>query len=119
MKAETDQEMFLTEDAELIVVAFGSIGRITKSTIRKLRAQGKKVGLVRPITLFPFPSDVLLDLAKQGKRFLTIEHNMGQMVEDVRLAIRTVTDSAFHAQLPGNLPTPDDFEEPILKALEG
>ena len=44
---------------------------------------------------------------------------MGQMVEDVRLAIRTVADSAFHAQLPGNLPTPDDFEEPILKALEG
>jgi 2-oxoglutarate/2-oxoacid ferredoxin oxidoreductase subunit alpha len=56
---------------------------------------------------------VLLDLAKQGKRFLTIEHNMGQMVEDVRLSIRTVADSAFHCQLPGNLPTPDDFEEPI------
>jgi 2-oxoglutarate ferredoxin oxidoreductase subunit alpha len=119
MQAEVDQEMFLTEDAELIVVAFGSIGRIAKSTVRKLRAQGHKVGLVRPITLFPFPSDVLLDLAKQGKRFLTIEHNMGQMVEDVRLSIRTVADSAFHCQLPGNLPTPDDFEEPILKALEG
>jgi hypothetical protein len=44
---------------------------------------------------------------------------MGQMVEDVRLSIRTVADSAFHCQLPGNLPTPDDFEEPILKALEG
>ena len=119
MQAEVDQELFLTEDAELIVVAFGSIGRIAKSTVRKLRAQGKKVGLFRPITLFPFPSDVLLGLARQGKRFLTIEHNMGQMVEDVRLAIRTVADSAFHAQLPGNLPTPDDFEEPILKALEG
>lgn len=119
MQVEAEQELFLTEDAELIVVAFGSIGRIAKSTVRKLRAQGKKVGLVRPITLFPFPSDVLLGLAKQGKRFLTIEHNMGQMVEDVRLAIRTVADSAFHAQLPGNLPTPDDFEEPILKALEG
>ncbi len=119
MQVEADQELFLTEDAELIVVAFGSIGRIAKSTVRKLRASGHKVGLVRPITLFPFPSDVLLGLAKQGKRFLTIEHNMGQMVEDVRLAIRTVADSAFHAQLPGNLPTPDDFEEPILKALEG
>lgn len=119
MQVESDQEMFMTDDAELIVVAFGSIGRITKSTVRKLRSQGHKVGLVRPITLFPFPSDVLLDLARQGKRFLTIEHNMGQMVEDVRLAIRTVADSAFHPQLPGNLPTPDDFEEPILKALEG
>ena len=119
MQVETDQELFLTEDADLIVVAFGSIGRIVKSTIRKLRAQGHKVGLVRPITLFPFPSAVLLNLARQGKHFLTIEHNMGQMVEDVRLAIRTVADSAFHGQLPGNLPTPDDFEQPILKALEG
>jgi 2-oxoglutarate ferredoxin oxidoreductase subunit alpha len=119
MQAEVDQELFLTEDAELIVVAIGSNRRIAHTPVRHLRAQGNKVGLVRPITLFPFPSDVLLDLAKQGKRFLTIEHNMGQMVEDVRLAIRTVADSAFHAQLPGNLPTPDDFEEPILKALEG
>lgn len=118
MQAESDQEMFLTDDAELVVVAFGSIGRIAKSAVRKLRARGHRVGLVRPITLFPFPSAVLLDLARQGKRFLTIEHNMGQMVEDVRLAIRTVADSAFHGQLPGNLPTPDDFEEPILKALE-
>ena len=117
MQAESDQEMFLTDDAELVVVAFGSIGRIVKSAVRKLRARGHRVGLVRPITLFPFPSAVLLDLARQGKRFLTIEHNMGQMVEDVRLAIRTVADSAFHGQLPGN-PTPDDFEEPILKALE-
>ncbi|MDY0274835.1 MAG: 3-methyl-2-oxobutanoate dehydrogenase subunit VorB [Desulfomicrobium sp.] len=119
MKAEIDQELFLTEDAELIIVAFGSIGRIVKSTIRKLRSQGKKVGLVRPITLFPFPADVLLRLAKEGKRFLTIEHNMGQMVEDVRLSIRMVADSDFYAQLPGTLPTPDDFEQPILKALEG
>lgn len=119
MQVEADQELFLTDDAELVVVAFGSIGRIVKSTVRKLRGQGHKVGLVRPITLFPFPSNTLLALAQAGKRFLTIEHNMGQMVEDVRLAIRTVADSAFHGQLPGNLPTPDDFEEPILKALEG
>jgi 2-oxoglutarate ferredoxin oxidoreductase subunit alpha len=111
-------EQFLVEDAELIVVAFGSIGRIAKSTIRKLRAEGHKVGLVRPITLYPFPEQILRDLAKQGKRFLTIEHNLGQMVDDVRLAIRGVADSAFHSQLPGNLPTPDDFEEPIRKALE-
>ena len=75
------------------MVAFGSIGRIVKSAVRKLRARGHRVGLVRPITLFPFSSAVLLDLARQGKRFLTIEHNMGQMVEDVRLAIRTVADS--------------------------
>ncbi|WP_462323947.1 3-methyl-2-oxobutanoate dehydrogenase subunit VorB [Desulfoplanes sp.] len=119
MEAEIDYETFLVDDADLVVVAFGSIGRIAKSSIRKLRSMGKKVGLIRPITVYPFPSEILKDLAKQGKKFLTIEHNMGQMVEDVRLAIRTITDSDFYGCLPGNLPTPDDFEEPILKALEG
>jgi 2-oxoglutarate ferredoxin oxidoreductase subunit alpha len=119
METEIDYESFLVDDAELVVVAFGSIGRIAKSSIRKLRSMGKKVGLIRPITVFPYPSEVLRTLAVQGKKFLTIEHNMGQMVEDVRLAIRTVADSDFYGCLPGNLPTPDDFEEPILKALEG
>ncbi|CCO23023.1 3-methyl-2-oxobutanoate dehydrogenase subunit VorB [Maridesulfovibrio hydrothermalis] len=115
----TKQEYFETEDAELIVVAYGSIGRIVKSTVRKLRAEGHKVGLFRPITLYPFPSGQLNELARQGKKFLTIEHNLGQMVEDVRLSIRTITDSDFFGFMPGNLPTPDDFEEPILKSLGG
>ncbi|MFW5731461.1 MAG: 3-methyl-2-oxobutanoate dehydrogenase subunit VorB [Desulfonatronovibrionaceae bacterium] len=110
-------EEFLTDDAELIVVAYGSIGRIVKSTIRKLRKQDMKVGLIRPITLYPFPSAVLRELAEKGKKFLTIEHNMGQMVEDVRLSICGLADSAFHAQLPGNLPTPNDFEQPIIHCI--
>lgn len=119
MQHETDFEAFELEDADLVVCAYGSIGRIAKSAVRKLRAEGKKVGLFRPISLYPFPSNELLDLAKKGKSFLTIEHNLGQMVDDVRLAIRTVADSDFYAVYPGNLPTPDEFEEPILKALEG
>ncbi|WP_319763264.1 3-methyl-2-oxobutanoate dehydrogenase subunit VorB [Maridesulfovibrio sp.] len=119
MAKYTKQELFETDDAELIVVAYGSIGRIVKSTVRKLRAQGHKVGLFRPITLYPFPSNELKKLAEQGKKFLTIEHNLGQMVEDVRLSIRTITDSDFFGFMPGNLPTPDDFEEPILKSLGG
>ena len=118
MVKECAWEDFLTEDAELIVVAYGSIGRIAKSTIRKLRKQGHKVGLVRPITLFPFPSQPLQELAKQGKRFLTIEHNLGQMVEDVRLSICGLAESDFYGHLPGNLPTPNDFENPILQAME-
>ncbi len=119
MKAETDQELFMTENAELIVVAFGSIARIVKSTVRSLRKKGYKVGLMRPVSLYPFPDQPLLELARQKKKFLTIEHNLGQMVEDVRLAIRTVADSDFFGCLPGNLPSPDDFEAPIIKALEG
>ncbi|WP_207263705.1 3-methyl-2-oxobutanoate dehydrogenase subunit VorB [Desulfovibrio sp. Huiquan2017] len=115
----TEAEQFETEDADLIVCAYGSIGRIAKSAVRKFRKDGHKVGLFRPITLYPFPSDELKALAEQGKRFLTIEHNLGQMVDDVRLAIRTVADSDFYPIYPGNLPTPDELEEPILKCLEG
>jgi 2-oxoglutarate ferredoxin oxidoreductase subunit alpha len=117
MQAEVAHEAFQVDDAELVVVAFGSIGRIAKSAIRTLRKAGHKVGLVRPITLYPFPSEALRDLAVRGKRFLTIEHNLGQMVEDVRLAVRGVADSEFHGHMPGNIPSPDDFEAPILAAL--
>lgn len=112
-------EQFETDDAELVICAYGSIGRIAKSAVRAFRKQGKKVGLLRPITLYPFPSADLKKLAEAGKRFLTIEHNLGQMVDDVRLAIRTVADSDFFPIYPGNLPTPDELEAPILACLEG
>ena len=118
MKKECAWEEFLTDDAELIVVAYGSIGRIAKSTIKSLRASGHKVGLLRPITVYPFPSAPLEALAGSGKKFLTIEHNLGQMIEDVRLSICGLADSAFYGHLPGNLPTPNDFEQPILDVLE-
>ena len=118
MRVEARAEEFMTDDAELIVVAFGSMGRIAKSAIRKLRGKGRKVGLVRPVTLYPFPEDALVKLAKQGKRFLTIEHNTGQMVDDVRLALRTITDSDFHGIMPGDIPGADDFVAPIRAALD-
>lgn len=119
MKAEIRYEAYECDDADLVVVAYGSIGRIVKSTVRALRAKGHKVGLFRPITLYPFPTEALELLAANGKRFLTIEHNLGQMVDDVRLAVRRHADSDFHAQMPGTLPNPDDFEAPILERLGG
>lgn len=117
MRSEARAEEFMTDGAELIVVAYGSMGRMAKSAIRKLRAQGCKVGLVRPITLYPFPEKTLLAFAEKGARFLTIEHNTGQMVDDVRLAVRTIADSDFHALMPGNIPSAEDFVPPILAAL--
>jgi 2-oxoglutarate ferredoxin oxidoreductase subunit alpha len=110
-------ETFEVKDAELVVVAFGSIGRIAKNAVRALRKKGKKVGLFRPKTLYPFPEKALAKLAKEGKRFLTIEHNLGQMVEDVRLSVRKHADSELFCVYPGNMPSPDDFEAPILRAL--
>lgn len=118
MRSLVRAEIYEAEDADLIVVAYGSMGRIAKSAVRKLRAEGKPVGLVRPITLFPFPDQILADLAANGKRFLTIEHNCGQMVQDVRLAIRHHADSDFFGHMPGEMPGTDDFIAPILDALE-
>lgn len=117
MKAECDWEAYRVEDAELIVVAFGSMGRIAKSSVRKLRDKGQKVGLFRPITLYPFPAEPLNSLAAQGKRFLTLENNAGQMVDDVRLAVRHYADSGLHCVLPGHLANPDDLLLPIENSL--
>lgn len=117
MRREVRYEAYATEDADLVVCSYGSIGRIAKSAIRTLRAKGKKVGLFRPITLYPFPEEPLRKLAEAGKRFLTVEHNLGQMVEDVRLAVRGLADSDFHCIYPGDLPSPDDFIRPIQKSL--
>ncbi len=115
MQQEVRYEEYQLQDAEVVAVAYGSMGRIVKSTVRKLRAQGKAVGLFRPVTLFPFPRQALQKLAAEGKKFITIENNAGQMVEDVRLAIRKHADSMFYGNLPGQLSNPEDFEKPILE----
>ncbi len=118
MRAEMRGEEVLTQDAEVVVVAYGSIARIAKNTVRSLRAEDLRVGLFRPVTLYPFPDQVLADLAAAGKRFVTIEHNTGQMVDDVRLAVRRHADSELVSVFPGVLPKPEDFESPIRRLLE-
>ena len=115
MEQDVRWEEFLVDDAEVVAVAFGSIGRIAKSSARKLREKGYKVGVFRPITLFPFPYEPLRKLAISGKRFITIENNTGQMVEDVKLAICGVGETEFFANMPGKVSTPEDFLEPIKK----
>ncbi len=98
MEQDLKWEEFLVEDADVVAVAFGSIGRIAKSSARKLREQGYKVGVFRPITLFPFPYEPLKKLAMSGKKFITLENNTGQMVEDVKLALCGITDCEFFCQ---------------------
>ncbi len=106
------------DDAELVIVAYGSIGRIAQSAVRHLRDQGHKIGLFRPVTLFPFPKAELQDLAKKGKRFLVIEQNLGQMVEDVRLALMgTDANVAWHGVMPGLFIGADALIQPIETSL--
>ena len=84
---ETEWEEINTEDADIILVSFGSTSRNVKTAMKMLREKGVKAGFLRPITLYPFPSKRLQELSKTAKKFVTVEVNMGQMVNDVRLAV--------------------------------
>ncbi len=110
-------EEFRTGDAELIVTAFGSTARIARTAIEMAREAGMKVGLMRPISLFPFPAKAYKDLSQSCKRFLVIELSTGQMIDDVRLSIARDVDVAFYGRPPGagSLPTPEELFEQIKK----
>lgn len=111
---EVKFQSYNVEDAELIVVAFGSTARIALSAIQKLKNQGYKIGFFRPITLFPFPEKQLNNLSNKCKRFITIEMNCGQMVEDVRLAIEGKADVLFYGKPGGSIFTPEDILEKLV-----
>ena len=102
---ETTCENFMTEDATLIITAFGIAARIAKGAITNARAQGMKVGLFRPVTLWPFPAEQLKELSKKTKYFLDFEMNMGQMIDDVKLSLEGKGDVTFYGRPGGVIPT--------------
>ncbi|MDY7019568.1 MAG: 3-methyl-2-oxobutanoate dehydrogenase subunit VorB [Chloroflexota bacterium] len=107
-KEEVTCETFLIEDAELIVVAFGIAARIAKGAINNARADGLKVGMLKPMTLWPFPSAELSELANRVKNFLVFEMNMGQMIEDVQLSLEGKGEVFFYGRPGGVIPTPSE-----------
>lgn len=114
-------EEYLTDDAEIIFVAYGLTSRIAKSAVGQLRAQGIKAGLFRPITLFPYPSARLADLAQNDnvKCFLTVELSMGQMVEDVRLAVNGAKPVHFFGRTGGMVMDSEEIVAQSKKILGG
>jgi 2-oxoglutarate ferredoxin oxidoreductase subunit alpha len=100
---------YSTEDADLLLVAFGTVGRICQTVVREARAKGVKVGLLRPVTLWPFPSARLAELAQQVRGMLVVEMNAGQMLEDVRLAVEGRCPIRFYGRLGGIVPLPDEI----------
>lgn len=110
---ETRVETCDVDDAEVIVVAFGIAARIAFSAVRKLRGEGFRVGLFRPITLFPFPERELSDLSGIGKRFLVFELNAGQMVEDVRLSVEGRSEVHLYGRPGGAIVMPEEVQEKI------
>lgn len=99
--------------AKLIVVAFGIAARIALSAVKELRKEGKKVGLFRPVSLFPFPEKQLAKLAGKGTKFLVLEMNAGQMVEDVRLAVNGKSEVLFYGRPGGVVFNPDELKKKI------
>ncbi len=110
---EVRYEALDTEDAELVIVAFGVAARVALSAKQRLRKEGVKVGILRPVTLFPFPEQALGELAGGGRRFVAVEFNAGQMVEDVRLAVRGKSDVLLYGKPGGAIVTPEEVYEEI------
>jgi 2-oxoglutarate ferredoxin oxidoreductase subunit alpha len=105
------------EDAELILIAFGTAARVAKSALEKLRKEGYRVGLFRPISLWPFPEERLAALSEKARGFLVVEMNAGQMVHDVRAAVGRGYPITFYGRMGGVIPMPEEVQEQVCKLL--
>lgn len=116
-KKEVRFEEYMTEDAELIIVSFGTSSRVCKSSIQRAREKDMKVGMIRPITLWPFPVDRIKELAgnKRVKAFLDVEMNLGQMIEDVQLSVNGLKPVYFYGRTAGMLPDEDELMTKIME----
>jgi len=107
-REEVRFETVRTEDADVVLVGYGISARILKSVVQLARAEGLRVGLLRPITLYPFPTEAICALAATASAFLTVELSTGQMVEDVRLAVEGRRPVEFYGRAGGNVPSADE-----------
>lgn len=117
---EVRYEEYMLEDAEIIIVAFGTASRVARSVINRMREEGVRVGLFRPITLWPFPYDRLGAYADKGdvKLFIDVEMNLGQMIEDVRLSVNGKKDVLFYGRTGGMIPEENELIQKILEVLK-
>ena len=116
---EVMYESFMMEDAEICVVAFGIAARVSKNAIVEARKKGIKVGLIRPITLWPFPKRALLEAAERVHSFISVELSMGQMIEDIELAIKCRRPVTLCNRVGGMIPSPKQVLEAIENADKG
>ena len=114
-RCEQRAEEFMMDDAEVCVVAFGISARVSRNAVLAARARGIKAGLIRPITLYPFPKDVLRKAAGHVDRFISVELNMGQMIDDIRLSIECSRPVSLCNRTGGVIVTPEE----VLAAIEG
>jgi len=110
---EVRYELYRADDADLLLVGFGVVSRILRSTVDEARKQGLKVGLFRPITLWPYPTNELVGVAANADKVLVVELSNGQMVEDVRLALGSNKPVEFYGRVGGNVPSVEELMETI------
>ena len=112
---EVRYEETATEDADIVIAAYGTVARIARSVVRMARADGIKLGLFRPITLWPYPYQPLRELSQRVRTVLTVEMSAGQMWEDVRLAVCERAKTPFYGELGGVVPTPRSILSEVKK----
>lgn len=115
---EKRYEAIYTEDAELVLVSYGITSRIVRTAVEKARQEGLKVGLFRPISLWPFPSEALGALAKTAEAFMSVELSAGQMVEDVKLAVNGAKPVHFYGRMGGMMPNPNEIYQQIVNLMQ-
>jgi len=117
MLKEVRFEQCKAEDAEIVLVAYGSMARLSKAVVEFLREKGVKAGLLRPITLWPFPERIIRELAEKVRFFFVVEMNAGQMVEDVRLSVEGRVPVYFYGRMGGGVPTPSEVLSKVKERL--
>jgi pyruvate/2-oxoacid:ferredoxin oxidoreductase alpha subunit len=117
-QVETRAESYRTEDAEIVLVGYGIVARILKAVAEQARGRGLRVGVLRPITLYPFPIVELQRVARHGRTFLVVELSNGQLIEDVRLALDGARRVEFYNRMGGNVPTAEEVLEVVVNLRE-
>lgn len=116
---ETRFESFMMDDAEICVVAFGIAARVSRNAVVEARKDGIKVGMIRPITVWPFPKKAIAEAANHVKSFISVELSMGQMIEDIELASQCKVPVVLCNRAGGMIPSPDEVLDSIKKAAGG
>ncbi len=115
---EQDYEEYLTEDADLIITCFGSMARNVKSAVKNCREKGLKVGMLRPISLYPFPVDIIEKLSQKTKKFLVVEMNKGQMLRDIKLSVNGKVPVEFFGKAVGQWLSVEEITEEAIKQIK-
>ena len=115
---EAIAEEYLTDDAEIVIAAFGIAARVAKNAVNAARAEGIKAGLIRPVTLWPFPAANFAKAAEHAKEIISVELSMGQMIEDVKLATECKVPVSLCRRVGGMIPSPEEVFQAIRKAAE-